>query len=305
MRAVAIVTARNEAIHIVSALAALIAEGLEVILIDHESTDETVALARLFLGRGLLGIERLPWTGRFSLVEQLEAKERVIEQLDCDWIVHADADERLTSPVPGQTLIEGLRAADQGAFNAVHFSEFVFVPRRGEDLYRQDYRRYATRYYFYRPTYPYLQRAWKHRDGLSNREYAGHLLTGTVRQYPLDFRLRHYIVLSEEHAVRKYVGRPFSDAELARGFHYDRVGLTADALRFPADDAPKMRTLPDWTLGPFDTSEPVTDHFWRWTDREELVGPDVTPATSAAGHRTDDQQRFVSAGYRLGERRVG
>ncbi len=263
-KAVAVMAVANEEVHIERALCDLIGEGLDVILIDHDCDDRTIALARPFLGRGLLSIERLPWTGRFSIAEQLEAKRRVIDRVDHDWIVHVDADEWLSAPEEGQPLLDGLRTADAAGCNAVHFNEFVFVPRAGEDLYAADYRRRSTRYYFYQRQYPYLVRAWKHRSGLDNRSSGGHLISGPVRQYPVDFPLRHYIALSEAHAQRKYVGRSFEESELADGFHYDRVGLTRAVLRFPADDDGPMRTLEHWSSKRFDTSAPVGKHYWQW-----------------------------------------
>jgi glycosyltransferase involved in cell wall biosynthesis len=263
MRAVAIVCARNEEAHLRYTLADLIGEGLDAILIDHDSTDGTVPVARTFVGRGLLAIERLPWTGRFSLAEQLEAKWRIIEQLDHDWIVHVDADEWLSGPETGQTLLAGLQAADAAGFNSVHFNEFVFLPRRGEDVSGVDYRRRMTRYYFHQPRYPFLLRAWKNRAGLDNREQAGHLLSSHARWFPRDFPLRHYILLSEARGENKYLTRKFDEAEIARGWHGNRVRATKENLRFPPDD--RMLLLPDWTSKDFDASHPLKEHFWEWT----------------------------------------
>jgi glycosyltransferase involved in cell wall biosynthesis len=263
LRAVAVLCARNEEDHMPYALADLIGEGIDVVLIDHDSTDSTVAIAREFLGRGLLGIERLPWTGRFSLGEQLEAKRRVIERLDHDWIVHVDADEWLSAPEEGQTLLEGLQAADAAGYNCVHFNEFVFVPQHGEDLSGTDYRRRLTRYYFFQPVYPFLLRAWKNRAGFDNREHAGHLLSADARWPERDFPMRHYIFLSEALAERKYLTRPFDQDEVARGWHRDKVRATKENLRFPNDE--RMYVLPDWRSKAFDASRPLKEHYWEWT----------------------------------------
>jgi hypothetical protein len=263
-KALAVMCVADEEVHIESALRDLIGEGLDVVLLDHDSGDRTVQLAQPFLGCGLLSIERLPWTGGFSIAEQLEAKRRIADQVEHDWIVHVDADQWLSAPAAGQTLLEGLREADAAGANAVHFNEFVFVPRPGEDVYAADYRARSTRYYVYRPHYPYLLRAWKHRSGLDNRPFAGHLLAGPVKQYAVDFPMRHYIALSEAHARRKYLGRAFETNEVARGFHYDRVGLTRDDLRFPAEDDPRMRTLEHWSSKDFDVTNPSPEHFWYW-----------------------------------------
>lgn len=266
MRVVAIICARNEEIHIRSALTDVINEGLDVVLIDHDSVDRTVATAREFIGRGLLGIERLPWTGRFSLVEQLEAKRRLADAVDHDWVVHVDADEWLSAPDSGQTLRDGLTAAHAAGYNCVNFNEFVFLPRPGEDLFREDYRRRVTRYYFFQPSYPRLMRAWKNRVGLENGMHGGHVLSGPVRLFPRDFPLRHYISLSEPHAEQKYLNRRFDDAEIAHGWHRNRVSATKETLRFPDDD--RMRILPHWSSKQYDVSEPLSEHFWDWTHKE-------------------------------------
>jgi glycosyltransferase involved in cell wall biosynthesis len=271
VRVVAILCARNEEIHIRSALTDLIGEGLDVVLIDHDSEDRTVAIAREFAGRGLLGIERLPWTGRFSLAEQLEAKRRVVETVDHDWIVHVDADEWLSAPDAGQTLADGLSAVNAAGYNCVNFDELVFLPRPGEDRYREDYRQHLTRYYFFQPSYPRLMRAWKNRAGLENCAHAGHVLSGPLRLFPRDFPLRHYIALSEPHAERKYVNRRFDDAELAQGWHRNRLSATKETLCFPGDE--RMRVLPHWSSKEYDVSEPSSEHFWEWHEKgDEPLG---------------------------------
>ena len=56
LRALAVVCARNEAIHIHRCLKHLISSGLEAYLIDNESTDDTREIAKEFLGRGLIGM---------------------------------------------------------------------------------------------------------------------------------------------------------------------------------------------------------------------------------------------------------
>lgn len=262
MRAVAIICARNEEVHIRYSLEDLIGEGLDVVLIDHESVDRTAAIAGEFLGRGLLSIERLEWKGYFSLREQLNAKAHIVDKLDHDWIVHADADEWLTAPDAGQTLLEGLAMVDAAGYNCVNFSEFVFLPRMGEDFTGTNYRRRMTRYYFYRHHYPFLLRAWSRRSGLDNRQNAGHVFSNDAQWFPRDFQLRHYIALSEQQIEQKYLARKYADDELARGWHCDRVRATKENLRFPDDD--RLQIFPDWHLKDFDTGRPHDKHYWEW-----------------------------------------
>jgi glycosyltransferase involved in cell wall biosynthesis len=264
MKALAIACVRNEEVHVRNLVGGLIRDGLDVILIDHNSTDRTVTIASEFLGNGLLEIRPLPWKGVFSLREQLQEKWACAERGDHDWIVHVDADEWLTSPRDGQRLIEAIREVDNAGYNCIDFNEFVFVPLPGEDLSSEDYRRTSDRYYFYRNAYPFLQRAWKKLAGLDNRPGAGHLLTGDVRMFPEEFIMRHYIVLSEEHALAKFTGRLFDPYEVIDGWHLDRLTAKPENLGFPAAGDPRLHVQSNGTRHQFDTSRPRKQHYWKW-----------------------------------------
>lgn len=267
VRALAIVCARNEAIHIARCIDDLIRGGCDVCLIDHDSGDRTVELARRFLGRGLIGIERLPWSGRFSLTDQLEAKRAVARRSAHDWIVHADADEWLVSPVRGQTLIDAIRDADASGFNVINFHEIVFVPISSGAPCDGNYARSMDEYYFFQPRYPRLNRAWRRDAMLDNLPSGGHLAEGpNVRLSPHDLILRHYIVLSQEHARLKYLDRKFSDVDLDKGWHINRITIDARNLVFRRH--PALRRLPaPLDHDKFDLSQPVASHFWEWPEK--------------------------------------
>jgi glycosyltransferase involved in cell wall biosynthesis len=262
--AVAVVCVRNEAIHIRRCIEHLIGSGLEVYLIDNESTDRTREVASGFLGRGLIGIESLPWTNEFSLSDQMRAKQRVYAASDHDWIVHADADEWLVSPLEGQSLLKGLAAADEAGYTCVNFHEIVFVPLPGENFYVDDYAARMSTYYFFQPKYPRLNRAWKRRAKLDIWKSDGHVLEGEgLKLSPLDFILRHYIVLSEAHAQVKYIGRHFSDEDCSKGWHGNRLTIMPEKL--------KVKTIPELRHiehpakhHNFDLRFPLKKHFWEW-----------------------------------------
>jgi hypothetical protein len=243
----------------------LIGSGLEVYLIDNESTDGTREIANEFRGRGLIEIENLPWTMEFSLSDQLRAKQRVFAASDHDWIVHADANEWLCSPIEGQSLLEGLTAVDEGGYNGVNFHEIVFVPLPGEDFYGHDYASRMSTYYFFQPHYPRLIRAWSRRANLNNSKFGGHTIVGGVlNRSPLDFILCHYIVLSETQAQAKYVGRRFSDEDLAKDWHGNRLIIARENLRIKP--IPELRHIEGDPAKHhrFDLRMPVKQHLWEW-----------------------------------------
>jgi len=263
MRAVALICVRNEEALLAHCLDNWRNSGCDVVLIDNDSEDRTVEIARNYLGRGLLSIERQPWTGRFALREQLLTKKRLIRDLDHDWVIHSDADEWLCSPWRDATLLDGIRRVDAEGFNCVNFLEFVFPPWPDQDFTFTDYTRRMTTYYFFAPRHPHLMRAWRRELDVDNVEGAGHRLTGSgIKLYQRDFIMRHYIALSLDHAMRKFIFRKYDPVELAQGWNSNRVNIALERLALKA--SPYLRQIHRWDTVDFDQSMPVAKHFWEW-----------------------------------------
>lgn len=263
MKVLAIVCIRNEAIHLRRCLRAYIDNGIDVALIDNGSTDGSLEIAEQFVGKGVITIEHIDWTGEFSLSTQLRVKEKIYKNSFYNWIVHADADEWLCSDKQCQTLFDGIAEADAQGYTVINFNEVVFVPLPGEDFFVEDYASHMRTYYFFQPSYPRLNRVWKRELLLDNKETGGHLLQGDgIRLFDRDFILRHYIALSEAHAVTKYVGRSFAGEDLAQGWHGNRRDITAQQLRLRP--VKELRQLISPNRDDFDLSAPLTTHFWQW-----------------------------------------
>jgi glycosyltransferase involved in cell wall biosynthesis len=276
MRIAAIVGTRNEELHIGRCIEQWIADGCDVVLIDNESSDQTVPIAQAFLGKGLLSIERLPWRGSFSLRDQLRLKAQVARQLDHDWLVHADADEWHCSPWGG-TFADALRRVDAEGFNCIELDELSFVPWPDEDFTRTDYHRRMLTYYAFEPFSPYLMRAWRRDIDADNSDRGGHVLTSKMplSPYPVHFILRHYVALSLDHACRKYTERPFDLTELADGWHGTRATVRRADLRLRP--SPYLRRLPRWDTIDFDRSLPAKHFFWEWkVEGESIADPGLS-----------------------------
>jgi glycosyltransferase involved in cell wall biosynthesis len=260
---VAILCVRNEGLHIRRTLRGLVEQGIEVVVIDHESTDDTVAICEDFLGNGLLSIDRLHWNGEYNQTAQLKAKTSIVDMLQHDWIIHTDADEWLASPIEGETLLHGIQRISDSGFNVINFEEFVFLPYQGQKLGSNSYEKEILSYYFFAPYEQRLMRAWKRVANLQNIESGGHVLKGAaIKVAPVAFILRHYLALSHEHAVRKYVGRVFSEEDLEKGWHGNRLGITAEDLILPMPE--ELKKLSRWDSLDFDRSEPKKEHYWAW-----------------------------------------
>jgi len=261
----AILAVRNEARHIHRILSEFIGQGIDVVVIDNDSTDETTTICRQYLGKGVLFMERVAWTGCFDLSAQLAAKKAVAARLDHDWLIHTDADEWMQSPRPGETLLDGIRRVSAQGYNAINFEEFVFLPVNDGSKPGIHYEREMCHYYFFEPRKNRLMRAWQRNADLSNRASGGHRLAGDKLNVSAEpFVLRHYIALSQQDALNKYLGRAFSATDLSKNWHGNRLALTKEQLRLPRKE--RLKKLPEWDSREFDRTDPKRKHFWEWDE---------------------------------------
>lgn len=257
---VAIVASRNEQHCIRQCIDDLLANDLEVAVLDNESTDDTPKIIS-DISHKLVFHGKFPFHGCLSMMEVLNAKMALAQQLEADWIVHVDADELLRSCRDGETVRAGIeRAAGRGA-NAVNFDEFVFLPRSEEEDYRgDDYFEKIKWYYFFDSSFPRRMLAFS--SELSNVEGGGHILTGKTALFKENFILLHYICLNFAALREKYGSRIFAPDELARGWHQKRVNI-AHRIGPPAA-AHFLKYWPDNRVKSMDRSNPTGKHFWDW-----------------------------------------
>ena len=244
---IAIIAAYNEEDIIGQVVAHLVDEGVNVYVLDHGSTDDTVAELKPYLGRGLLEIETFPdpadathgAAGQFAWESILRRKEALARELDASWFIHHDADEFRESPWAHLGLRDAIQKVDALGYNAIDFELFNFLPthdrfRRGDDV-RQAFR-------FYEPgrSWDKLQvKCWKKLAPIDLVSTGGHDVAFEGRRiFPLRFILRHYPIRGQAHGERKVFRerRPrFVEAERARGWHvqYDAIGESHRFIRDP------------------------------------------------------------------------
>ena len=128
----AVLTIRNEEAYLANSLRHLVANGINFVIIDNNSSDASREIyRRREFAANLVGVQDLPFTGVFSLTDQLRRKMDVIAHLNTDWVVHLDADEVMHSYREGEGLGEALSRLDAEGWNVVDFDEFVFLPIKG------------------------------------------------------------------------------------------------------------------------------------------------------------------------------
>jgi len=259
MRVVAILATYNERRFIGPCLEHLHAHGVETYLIDNCSTDETVAIAERYYGRGLIGVESFPRDGIYAWHALLTRKEELARELDADWFIHLDADELRLPPPGDRTLAEAIADVDREGYNALNFLEFTFIPTREEpDHDHSDYQRTLRTYYPFSPHFPHQLKAWKATDEVELARSGGHRVSFEgLRMWPEPFPMKHYLFLSVPHAVEKYVERGYDPREVAVGWHGWRAKLGATDIPLPARSELRVANAID----DLDPTDPRTRHY--------------------------------------------
>ena len=292
MRVIAILATYNEERFISGCLENLVRQGVQAYLIDNDSTDDTVTIAKRYIGQGLIGIERLPRAGVFSLRQQLARKETLAATLDADWFIHMDADQILLPPASTQTLAQALAMVDAKGFNAVNFNQFAFVPTKEEpDHDHENYQLTMRWYYPMESQFPYAVRAWKRQQVQVDLSSSGghHVRFPDLRLYPISFRYRHYLFLSVGHARRKYMQKQYDRNEIADGWHVHRVRRQA-LLRLPFQSELRFFSSDD----ELDYSEPKAYHVTNdlALDTAEISGADLEALRAAHSRAEMENQRL-------------
>jgi glycosyltransferase involved in cell wall biosynthesis len=259
MRVVVLLAIRNEELYLARCLKHLHSQGIEVCLIDNDSTDRSLEIARTFLGKGVFRIEHLSFNGFFEFQKILQYKEKLAKEIEADWFIHHDADEIREAPFPYKTLLEGIEDVDRQGYNAINFNEFLFLPTCDDESFEgDDYVEKMQYYYFFKSKPLHRVNTWKRTHDFNLVGSGGHCIEfNNKRIFPIDFILRHYIVLSRVHAIRKYTQERIYPQRAVEefGWHGARARFTADKLKFP--DKKRLKRL----CGNYwDTSDPWSRH---------------------------------------------
>jgi hypothetical protein len=259
--ALAVMTIRDEAVQLPHAVERLIADGLDVVVLDDGSEDDGVERLNVLRGNGLLEVRRRARREHMELSNLLEWEASVMGDYAHEWVLHVDADEWLQAQDAELRLIDLLREADRAGATAVNFEEFVFTPidRLSEGT---DPRRHMLEYYFFEPSKLRLMRAWRRDAALDNQGLAGHRLEGErLFVYPTFGVLRHYPIVTPALGLTKYRSRRYAATEVAKGWHRNRLTLVG-MERIPRPAGDRLRRLDRWDSRLFDRSAPSRFHFW-------------------------------------------
>lgn len=280
LRIVAILATYNEARFIRACLEHYLRQGIDVYVLDNQSTDETLEIVGEYTNKHVVGVQTIERLGMYQWHKILRCKEELADTLDADWIMHADPDEIRVAPSSHETLAEAISRVDHEGYNAINFMEYTFLPvREFPDHDHADFQRTMRWYYPFGPKHPHRLNAWKkqprHRPSLRSvirelrserrmlpptadlRSTGGHVVNFPgITPYPIDFKLKHYIVLSLQHAIEKYVQKDFDPKE-AENLHGWRASAGAKDFLLPS--AASMRDYVSDDL--LDPENPLSEHL--------------------------------------------
>lgn len=268
MRIVALLAIRNEELYLERCLKHLIDQGVDVCVIDNDSTDSSLQIAKRHLGHGVCRIERLPYEGFFDEMAKMRLKATLAQEIDAEWFIHHDADEIREAPKPFKNLVEGIKEVDRQGYNAINFDEFVFLPTNGVETFEdRDYVSCMKYYYFFEPIKLNRINAWR-KTVLDERfvESGGHhIVFDGINVFPDPFIMRHYIGLSRRQLLSKYVSRVHSmDEVFSRNMNKKRAMFTPDQLLLP--DRKELKLVDP--AGNWDRSDPWPAHKFLGENRQ-------------------------------------
>lgn len=245
-RVLAVVPAYNEADVILGTVRDLLAQGIEVHVLDNWSTDGTPELLAPLVAAGGLTVERFPARDapvRYEWAAILRRVEQVAAHSGADWCVLHDADERRRGPWPDRDLRASLYEVSRRGFDAVDHTVWEYHPvddafRPGQDLEAAMRHWSVPKVGANRTQVKAWNRPGERVDLVSS---GGHEASFTGRRlFPYHFLLKHYPIRSQHHGERKVLvdRKPRFSADERRRLwhrHYDHVRAGHDFLWRPQD----------------------------------------------------------------------
>lgn len=214
IKILAIVPCFNEVDIISHTIDNLIAQNIDVHVLDNWSTDGTWELLQKYTN---ITTERFPDVGsdEYNWSAILERMDVIGYSSSYDWIMHVDADEHIVSPANNISLKDFISIADTNGFEIIDLTHLAFRPVEENANQFSAYWQFSDF-----PADANIHRAWKNkRSKIGLAAHGGHILRG--KKFPLNLILKHYPLRSAEQA-RKKIFRdriPRARKERLNGWH--------------------------------------------------------------------------------------
>lgn len=184
----------------------LLSEGIELVVLDNGSTDDSYKIVKDY-GKKILSLRRLEtstydWPLILRILYDMALKENP------DWLIHSDADEFLESGKNGISLKDEITKVDGDGKNLIQFDCFEFFMTDKDNLSEPSIKK---KFYYYSWQADFMYRAWKYIPAVRPEVFGGHIpVFPPFEKYKIadrKFVLRHYRFRDEQQARKKIEAR--------------------------------------------------------------------------------------------------
>jgi len=176
IRVVAALVVRNERPFLGNCLRHLIENGIDYVIVDNGSTDETIELLQQsYFAKHLISYRTHPYQGYMDWEDLMQARQAAADAVDADWILYVSADEIMHSYNVDETLSAAIERVDAAGFDVIDFNEFVFLPIETNDVPDREGSQLLRYYYFLGPTAAADAGAKETSSSISRRAWRPHI----------------------------------------------------------------------------------------------------------------------------------
>ena len=143
-------------------------------------------------------------------------------------------------------------SAQAQGYNAINFQEYTFTPTQEQPEHDHPHYQETMRWYYpFAPFFPHRLNAWQRQPVVSKlADSGGHAINFPGwRRYPESLVMRHYLFLSKDHAVCKFVQQIYAPEEVQKGWYGKRAHLKPELIKLPKQ-AERRPYLSDEKLDP-------------------------------------------------------
>jgi len=180
----------------------LISQGLDLVVLDNGSTDNSYKICEKFAKKNLITLKEYK-TKSFDFPLILRILYDMALAKNPDWLIRSDQDEFLESGKNNLTLKDAIIQEDSRGYNIIQFDCFEFFMSDNDNMSSKSVKEKFPNYSW---QHDFVYRAWKHIPGTRVEDGAGHYpIFPEGYRYkiaPQKFVLRHYRFRNTEQSLR-------------------------------------------------------------------------------------------------------
>ena len=128
MKVVGMLLVFNDEDIVTEVIESLLSQGLELVVLDNGSTDNTFQICEKFLGKGILQLKQFKTS---TFISQHDVLHRILFHMALaekpDWLLRSDSDEFFESGLPNKNLKDAIEHVVSKEFNLIQFKRKRYV----------------------------------------------------------------------------------------------------------------------------------------------------------------------------------